>query len=209
MITYENQIVSNPERGYRWIGFDIWFSHYNEAVDLRHTSSLWLQNAIDNACIWHEGQTYGAVPYVLHCMEVVDLLLRYDIRRDIITAAWHHDVLEDCGISNDQYKSEYGTDIWRLVNACTGRGLNRKEKQANIRRSLLEYPASVPIKMCDRIINMKSSIQNNNTKMIKLYTSEVSEWVDILPFCPYSELRSQFENVCGQIQLFSGSVLKP
>ena len=47
---------------------------------------------------WHGSQVrkYTGEPYVEHCREIVEILKGVPHTEDMLTAAWLHDVLDDC-----------------------------------------------------------------------------------------------------------------
>ena len=81
----------------------------------------------------HEGQFRkdGKTPYFEHPKAVVDILKNIGVEdEEILSAAWLHDVIEDCGITKKQLEREFNPNVARIVQAltrdCSGGEYNKK-----------------------------------------------------------------------------------
>ena len=61
----------------------------------------------------------GDVPYILHPMQVSEVLAAAGADRDLVCAGCLHDVLEDTAVTATQMREEFGDHVTRLVQAVT------------------------------------------------------------------------------------------
>jgi guanosine-3',5'-bis(diphosphate) 3'-pyrophosphohydrolase len=120
----------------------------------------------------HGDQKYGAEPYVVHLAAVRSVLAEFGFTGDLLVAAWLHDVLEDTRVAFKELMAAFGAEVASLVVAVTGRGGNRKERNASIARQLLSQPRAVPLKLADRIANGRSCLKSNNIELLAMYQRE-------------------------------------
>jgi (p)ppGpp synthase/HD superfamily hydrolase len=132
--------------------------------------------AKDYACRAHKDQLYGDLPYWVHLSEVETVLEDFEIRNeDLKIAAWLHDILEDTPTTTDQLELMFGSTVTRIVFAVTGKGKNRKERNAWIYNQLHSTPEAVILKLADRIANAEASAKNNPS-MLAMYKKEHDEF---------------------------------
>jgi (p)ppGpp synthase/HD superfamily hydrolase len=114
----------------------------------------------------HAGQTYNGRPYTEHCRQVVCLLAQYGyIDHNILAAGWLHDALEDTNLLPSQIEQFCGPVVLSYVEACTGVGRNRRERNADIAAKLAHFPSAIPIKVADRIANVSSCWENRDSRL--------------------------------------------
>ncbi len=118
----------------------------------------------------HQGQVRkSGKPYLEHPLHVATTLADLRLDTDTLAAALLHDVSEDCGISLDEIKANFGPRVTKLVggvtklNKITSRteeGETRSKVQAeNLRKMLIataEDLRVVFIKLADRLHNMRT-----------------------------------------------------
>lgn len=113
----------------------------------------------------HEGQTrQSGHPYVIHPLEVANILA--DMKMDVATlvAAILHDTLEDTSTTKDQIHALFGTDVAELVDGVTKLSklhFNTKEERAaeNFRKMILAMSKDIRvilIKLADRLNNLRT-----------------------------------------------------
>ena len=133
---------------------------YNPEVDIGLFRKAY--DFIENA---HKGQTrVSGEPYVVHPLEVADILA--SLRLDIITivAGLLHDALEDTPTKLEQVKEVFGMEVSFLVDGLTKLSRiefkTREEQQAESFRKMLLAMAKdiriILIKLADRIHNMRT-----------------------------------------------------
>ena len=124
----------------------------------------------------HGDQRYGDFPYPFHLAHVEETLVAngYDDFK-YRASGWLHDVLEDCDMSINRLAECFGSEIAAMVFACTGEGANRKERNASVYKKLAALPSAAPIKVADRIVNMKFSVINKS-KQLGMYIREFGDF---------------------------------
>lgn len=177
-------------------GTQAWVSDLGLAKQFENQVPPLLTEAIYDAHQWHAFQKYGEEPYMLHCWEVAHAL---DALTDNPTlaqriAAWHHDLFEDTAYPSTTHALKYGTDATRMVDACTGKGNTRHERQTTIHAQLLANPDAIDIKLADRAINMKNS--RHNPKLWRMYQKELPAWEELLTLST-SPRMTAFFRFCG------------
>lgn len=133
---------------------------YNPKVD---TSRLEL--AFDYARRSHGSQTRASgEPYIIHPLEVADILAELKLDEDTIIAALLHDTIEDTPATHEEINELFGSDVGGLVEGVTKLGklnlISQKAEQAeNFRKLLIAISSDVRvllIKMADRLHNMRT-----------------------------------------------------
>lgn len=126
---------------------------------------------------------YGGKPYETHLWQVVDVAKMFihhipEEDRDMVYAAcWLHDTIEDCRVTYNDIKQEFGVDIAEMVYALTNeKGRSRKDRANEKYYEGMRYtPFAAFVKICDRIANVKHSFENKST-MLDKYLKEATEF---------------------------------
>jgi len=112
----------------------------------------------------HGSQLYSGVPYTHHLAEVAAVVRRfhYDEKlgytgdRDLLAAAWLHDVMEDTDTKYKEVAEMFGKRIADLVSAVTDeKGPNRQVRHALTYPKTRACPGAVTLKLADRIANVE------------------------------------------------------
>lgn len=117
------------------------------------------------------GQTrkYSGEPYIVHPLEVMDLLLQYcesEVTPQMCAAAANHDVVEDTPITLDEVREALGDEVATLVDWLTDVS-TKADGNRKARKALdLAHTASAPVeaknvKLADLISNLKSIVDND------------------------------------------------
>ena len=91
------------------------------------TSRLWspfLEAALRYAALAHQDQRRKGsdTPYITHPVQVATILERAGFTDEtLLAAAMLHDVVEDCDITHDQLREEFGSDVADIVAALSER----------------------------------------------------------------------------------------
>lgn len=105
---------------------------------------------------------YDDLDYSTHLAMVYDFAGQYihllpdEIKRDVLASAWTHDLIEDCRITYNDIKKEFGETVAEITYALTNeKGRNRKER-ANEKyyEGIRNTPGATFIKLCDRMANV-------------------------------------------------------
>lgn len=132
-----------------------------------------LPRAIVFAIERHGDQRYGDRPYAVHLQDVAAILANIDIRDDeTLAAAWLHDVLEDTNTKVTELQHLFGLGVATKVWSCTGYGDTRAQRMDGIYWKLARNPDAVPIKVADRISNIRACIHGKNIEKAKMYLAE-------------------------------------
>ncbi|HLG11966.1 MAG TPA: HD domain-containing protein, partial [Dehalococcoidia bacterium] len=119
----------------------------------------------------HEGQSRKTgEPYIVHPIDAAMTVAELKLDGAAIAAALLHDVVEDCGVSNDEISTKFGADVARLVEGVTKLSrlnLLRPDEAVwdesvqadNLRKMFLAMAEDirvVVIKLADRLHNMRT-----------------------------------------------------
>jgi guanosine-3',5'-bis(diphosphate) 3'-pyrophosphohydrolase len=87
---------------------------------------LWTEKtgrALLKAAQLHDGQYRkngeGIDPYILHPLQVADIVSNYTSDEDVVSAALLHDTLEDTGYTKEEMASEFGNAVADLVESVS------------------------------------------------------------------------------------------
>jgi GTP pyrophosphokinase len=113
----------------------------------------------------HEGQTrLSGEPYIVHPLEVAEVLAEMKLDATAIAAALLHDAVEDTKATTEQIAEGFGDQVAHIVEGVTKidkiQFANREDRQAeNVRKMLLAMVSDVRvvlIKLADRLHNMRT-----------------------------------------------------
>ncbi|MGP8184686.1 MAG: RelA/SpoT family protein [Terracidiphilus sp.] len=113
----------------------------------------------------HEGQMRASgEPYIVHPLEVAEVLAEMKMDSTAIAAGLLHDSVEDTPATNEEIEAEFGEQVAHIVEGVTNidkiQFANREDRQAeNVRKMLLAMVSDVRvvlIKLADRLHNMRT-----------------------------------------------------
>src|SRR3984885_4306039 len=113
----------------------------------------------------HEGQMRASgEPYVIHPLEVAEVLAEMKMDPTAIAAGLLHDAVEDTPATNEEIATTFGDQVAHIVEGVTKidkiQFANREDRQAeNVRKMLLAMVTDVRvvlIKLADRLHNMRT-----------------------------------------------------
>ena len=113
----------------------------------------------------HEGQTRASgEPYIIHPLEVAEVLADMKMDSTSIAAGLLHDSVEDTPATNEEIEAGFGEQVAHIVEGVTNidkiEFANREDRQAeNVRKMLLAMVSDVRvvlIKLADRLHNMRT-----------------------------------------------------
>lgn len=68
----------------------------------------------------HEGQKRSSgEPYIIHPVEVTEILAELEMDEQTLAAGLLHDVVEDCGVTNEDLTQQFGPEVAHLVDGVT------------------------------------------------------------------------------------------
>ena len=132
----------------------------------------------------HSGQFRSSGdPYVTHPVAVAEILAKFKMDEDCLTAAMLHDVIEDSGIPKSFLKKEFNSNVAELVDGVSKLdklSLNSKqEEQAeNFQKMVMAMSQDIRVivlKLADRLHNMRTLgfLSDERQKRISLETLEI------------------------------------
>jgi len=113
----------------------------------------------------HKGQTRASgEPYIVHPLEVAEVLAEMKMDATAIAAGLLHDSVEDTPATNEEIAAGFGEQVAHIVEGVTKidkiQFANREDRQAeNVRKMLLAMVSDVRvvlIKLADRLHNMRT-----------------------------------------------------
>src|ERR1700728_230412 len=113
----------------------------------------------------HEGQMRASgEPYVIHPLEVAEVLAEMKLDATAIAAGLLHDSVEDTPATNEEIEASFGDQVAHIVEGVTKidniQFANREDRQAeNVRKMLLALVTDVRVvlmKLADRLHNMRT-----------------------------------------------------
>jgi GTP diphosphokinase / guanosine-3',5'-bis(diphosphate) 3'-diphosphatase len=113
----------------------------------------------------HDGQMRASgEPYIVHPLEVAEVLAEMKMDATAIAAGLLHDSVEDTPATNEEIEAEFGDQVAHIVEGVTKidkiQFANREDRQAeNVRKMLLAMVSDVRvvlIKLADRLHNMRT-----------------------------------------------------
>src|SRR5579863_7478419 len=113
----------------------------------------------------HEGQMRASgEPYIIHPLEVAEVLAELKMDATSIAAGLLHDSVEDTPATNEEIAQQFGDQVAHIVEGVTKidkiQFANREDRQAeNVRKMLLAMVTDVRvvlIKLADRLHNMRT-----------------------------------------------------
>ena len=150
----------------------------------------------------HKGQVrHSGEPYLVHPLEVADLLA--DMKLDVVAVAAGllHDIVEDTQTSIDRIKELFGPDIAHVVEGVTKLGAiqfsSSEERQAeNFRKMLLAMVDDIRVilvKLADRLHNMRTLHHLPEERRIKIAQETRDIYEPIANRLGMSKLKNELE----------------
>ncbi len=124
-----------------------------------------IQKAWEFCVHFHEGQMRASgEPYIIHPLEVAEVLSEMKLDATAIAAGLLHDAVEDTPVTSEEISTAFGEQVAHIVEGVTKiekiQFANREERQAeNVRKMLLAMVSDVRvvlIKLADRLHNMRT-----------------------------------------------------
>ena len=140
------------------------FDEINSYIKTKESLDL-INKAYDYAYEKHKDQKRSSgEPYFVHLLNAAYELSKLHVDPSTICAGLLHDVIEDCGVSKDEFIKEFGEDIYNMVEAVTKisnlKFTDEKEYQAANHRKILIAMAKdvrvILVKLVDRLHNMRT-----------------------------------------------------
>ena len=153
--------------------------------------------AVAFAAFAHDGQLRkgGALPYLIHPMEAATIAATLTNDPEILAAAVLHDVIEDCGVTEDTLRARFGRRVAHLVRMQSEekdedrQGTWQKRKLQTINRLRAAPRELLILTLADKLSNLRSierdlqahgsalwqRFNQNNPSMHRWYYASVAE----------------------------------
>jgi len=152
----------------------------------------------------HKGQVrHSGEPYLVHPLEVADLLT--DMKLDVvaIAAGLLHDIVEDTQTSIERIKELFGSDVAHVVEGVTKLGAiqfsSSEERQAeNFRKMLLAMVDDIRVilvKLADRLHNMRTLHHLPEERRIKIAQETRDIYAPIANRLGMSKVKNELEEL--------------
>lgn len=138
----------------------------------------------------HANQSYGeGVPYSEHLLAVEVILRTFGatLEKDyeLLSAAWLHDIVEDCEVPLRTIQAGFGEEVAKLVWAVTNEpGDNRKERHEKSYPKIRGNTKATRLKLADRISNLLACLgelkRNGTSRLLKMYQKEEAYFREML-----------------------------
>src|SRR5918998_558849 len=163
-----------------------------------------LRRAYSFSPLHHKGQTRASgEPYLVHPLEVADILADMRLDEVSVSTGLLHDVVEDTLVELDTIRSYFGDEITRLVDGLTKiahiSNLSKEKQQAeNVRKMVLAMITDVRvvlIKLADRLHNMRTMQFLKPEKRARISQETLDIFAPIAHRLGMGKLRSELEDL--------------
>ena len=123
---------------------------------------------------------YDGKPYEFHLQMVYDFgrkyahLLPAQEQEVVLAACWTHDIIEDCRENYNDVAAILGVPVAELVYAVTNEKGKTRHERANdaYYTGIRNTPYAAFLKICDRLANVKYSLDGGNDRKLDIYKTE-------------------------------------
>lgn len=152
---------------------------------------------------------YTREPYIEHPKRVAEIVRTVPHTKEMICAAYLHDVVEDTPVNLKEIEQEFGPKVAQLVHELTDefikenyQNLNRKSrKKREVERQAKMSPEAKTIKLADVIDNTRDIIKNDRD-FARRYVPEMEALTEALQGGNFKLLmRACYEVQRGKIEL--------
>ena len=141
-----------------------------------------LESAALLALTHHSGMMYGDAPYTDHLYEVLKEVseLRPE-DNEMQVAALLHDAVEDTTLGLEAIWTRYGDRVTNLIDAVTSCRGSRNDRHKFMIRSLQKYPDAIPLKLADRVCNVRNCWESKNTLLFAYHREYRDMRTELMP----------------------------
>ncbi len=152
----------------------------------------------------HEGQRRASgEPYIIHPLEVGQVLAELKMDSTAIAAGLLHDAVEDTNITSDEIAKQFNDQVAHIVEGVTKldkiKFANREDHQAeNIRKMLLAMVTDIRvviIKLADRLHNMRTLEHLRPEKQQKIARETLDIYAPLAHRLGMGKLRGELEDL--------------
>lgn len=159
------------------------------------------------SALHHRGQKRASgEPYLVHPLEVADILAEMRLDEVSVSTGLLHDVVEDTLVDIETIRSYFGDEITLLVDGLTKiahiSNLSKEKQQAeNVRKMVLAMITDVRvvlIKLADRLHNMRTMQYLQPDKRVRISQETLDIYAPIAHRLGMGKVRSELEDLAFQ-----------
>ena len=172
---------------------------YSPDADLELLRKAYVFSALE-----HKGQIrHSGEPYLVHPLEVADILADMKLDAVCIAAGLLHDVVEDTLTTPDKIREQFGEDVAHIVEGVTKIGAipfsSTEERQAeNFRKMLLAMVDDIRVilvKLADRLHNMRTLQHMADDKRVRIAQETLDIYAPIANRLGMSRIKNELEEL--------------
>lgn len=142
--------------------------------------------------------------YIIHPMNVAVTLIKLKMDLQSICAGLLHDVVEDCDVTEEEIRKDFGDDIANIVIGCTKiskiKFKTKEESQAeNFRKMVVAMAKDIRViivKLADRMHNMLTLQYVSKEKQVKKAQETLDIYVPLASRLGINSVKSELEDLC-------------
>ena len=172
---------------------------YSPDVDLELLRRAYVFSALE-----HKGQIrHSGEPYLVHPLEVADILADMKLDAVCIAAGLLHDVVEDTLTTPEKIRDKFGEDVAHIVEGVTKIGAipfsSTEERQAeNFRKMLLAMVDDIRVilvKLADRLHNMRTLQHMPDDRRVRIAQETLDIYAPIANRLGMSRVKNELEEL--------------
>ena len=172
---------------------------YSPDADLELLRQAYVFSALE-----HKGQIrHSGEPYLVHPLEVADILADMKLDAVCIAAGLLHDVVEDTLTTPEKIREKFGEDVAHIVEGVTKIGAipfsSTEERQAeNFRKMLLAMVDDIRVilvKLADRLHNMRTLQHMADDKRVRIAQETLDIYAPIANRLGMSRIKNELEEL--------------
>jgi GTP pyrophosphokinase len=142
-------------------------------------------------------------PYIHHPIEVAFILAEHRFDATTLAAALLHDVIEDCGVTEEELKQAFGEEIALIVSGVTkissiSEQTRREAAAENLRKMLVAIARDIRvllIKLADRLHNMRTIGALDPARIERLSRETLEIYAPLANRMGMSTIRTELEDL--------------